>query len=417
MPIPCSASAPLHNTVGQDGKIKARGLKPPRLGGDFNMKRIVPLVAGLCLLASLFATPVLAQPPLPHAFYGTVEINGNPAPEGTEVEVRSEGEEVKTGVEGNPITVKADEAGKYGGPDAFDPKLLAKGFIEDGTILTFYVDDIEAETDPATVEWLSGWVSEVNLSAEITVRRGGGGGGGAPRDTTPPQISNILLCPEGVTETTADICWITDERSTSQVEYWTSPSMLSPLDETMVTEHHVELTGLTPCTTYNYRTMSVDEADNLAVSDVCTCTTLGEAAATAFASSDLSISPGECYCGEAVTICALVTNTSSCPGSCTVTLEINGAIEATEDVTLSAGASEEVTFTTSKDAADIYSVAVNGLSGSFTVKEELAPPTAPPEEAPPEVKPPLNWTLIGGIIAGVIIVGLLIFFVVRRRAA
>ena len=97
-------------------------------------------------------------------------------------------------------------------------------------------------------------------------------------------------------------------------------------------------------------------------------------------------------------------------------LKINGAAEATEEVTVSAGATKKVAFTTVKGVAGSYSVDVNGLSGSFTVKK-VAPPTAPPEVAPPEVKPPIKWPLIGGIIAGVVvIVGLGVFFWMRRRA-
>ncbi|MBA7556340.1 hypothetical protein ES705_49042 [subsurface metagenome] len=43
----------------------------------------------------------------------------------------------------------------------------------------------------------------------------------------------------------------------------------------------------------------------------------------------------------------------------------------------------------------------------------VAPPVAPPEVIPP---PEMNWPLIGGIIAGAIVFGLLIYFLVRRRA-
>jgi hypothetical protein len=245
---------------------------------------------------------------------------------------------------------------------------------------------------------------------------GGGGGGGAARDTTPPRISNVSLCPVDVAETTADICWTTDEKSTSQVEYWTSPSMLSPIDETYVIEHHVQLTGLTPGTTYHYKTMSKDKAGNLAVSDVYTFTTKGKAPAAAFTSCCLRISPSEVNIGEEVTISVSVNNTGNATGSCEVTLKINGVVEAAMKVTLDAGASEEVTFTTAKDVAGTYSVAVDGVSGSFTVKEKPTLPPPPPEKEAPPAKP-LNWPLIGGIIAAVVIVGLLIFFLARRRAA
>ena len=105
---------------------------------------------------------------------------------------------------------------------------------------------------------------------------GGGWVGGVVADTEPPEISDVCVCDEGVTETTADICWRTTELGTSQVEYWTSPKKFSPLDESLVTNHHVKLTGLTPGTTYHYRTLSKDRAGNLVKSAEYTFTTLGE---------------------------------------------------------------------------------------------------------------------------------------------
>ncbi|MBA7681261.1 hypothetical protein ES703_89599 [subsurface metagenome] len=137
----------------------------------------------------------------------------------------------------------------------------------------------------------------------------------------------------------------------------------------------------------------------------------------AFVTSDLSITPAEVDIGGEVTIRVSVTNTGTASGSYEVTLKIEDVVVATEEMTLDAGASEMVTFTTSKDVAGSYSVDVDGLGGSFTVKEEVAPaPPPPPVPPPPEVKPPFNWPLVGGIIAGVVVVGLLIFFLVRRRA-
>ncbi|GAH34511.1 unnamed protein product, partial [marine sediment metagenome] len=59
---------------------------------------------------------------------------------------------------------------------------------------------------------------------------------------------------------------------------------------------------------------------------------------------DLSISPSEVDIGEEVTISVLVTNTGSASGSYEVTLKIDGAVEASKEVTLNAGASKEVTF-------------------------------------------------------------------------
>ena len=145
---------------------------------------------------------------------------------------------------------------------------------------------------------------------------------------------------------------------------------------------------------------------------------IAHAAPAAFSASNLSIQPSEVQPKEAVTITLSVANTGGTEGSYAVVLKINDVAEATKEVTVDAGASKEVTFTTSKDVAGSYSVAVNGLSGSFTVKEKPVPaPPPPPPAPPPEVKAVINWPVVGGIIAVVVVVGLLIFFLVVRRRA
>ena len=117
------------------------------------------LLAGLL---TLFTTPVYAQgvPALPHAFYGTVKINGSPAPVGTEVELRGEG--VQAGVEGNPVVTVV--AGIYATSNPLESKLVVQGDIAEGAILTFYVNGVATGH---TAEWRSGELTEVNLTAII----------------------------------------------------------------------------------------------------------------------------------------------------------------------------------------------------------------------------------------------------------
>jgi hypothetical protein len=132
----------------------------------------------------------------------------------------------------------------------------------------------------------------------------------------------------------------------------------------------------------------------------------------------LSVTPSKVKPAEQVTISVLITNTGSSEGSYTVVLEINGAEEAENEMTLGAGKSETVTFTIMKETEGSYTVNIDDKTGQFDVIP-LAPPTPEPTEAPP-VAPPTNWGLIGGIIAGCLIVvgGLLVyFFVWRRRGA
>ncbi len=116
----------------------------------------------LAVLLTLFTSPVYAQaiPALPHAFYGTVKVNGSLAPMGTEVEARGEG--VQTGVGNNPIVITI--AGSYGSPNPLEPKLVVQGDIADGAILTFYVN---GAATGHTAEWHSGELTEVNLTAII----------------------------------------------------------------------------------------------------------------------------------------------------------------------------------------------------------------------------------------------------------
>jgi hypothetical protein len=126
----------------------------------------------------------------------------------------------------------------------------------------------------------------------------------------------------------------------------------------------------------------------------------------AFEVSSLSISPTEVDIGETLNITILVANTGGQSGSYKVILKINGVAEVDKEVAINAGASEQVSFSIARDTAGIYSVDVNGLTGSFEVKQ-------PVEPAP--VKP-TNWWLIGGIITAVVVVGSVIYlFLIRRR--
>ncbi|GAG99655.1 unnamed protein product, partial [marine sediment metagenome] len=97
-----------------------------------------------------------------------------------------------------------------------------------------------------------------------------------------------------------------------------------------------------------------------------TVTPLAPPAPAAFSVSSLSVLPAEVEPGETVTIAVLVANTGGEAGSYQVTLVINDLVEATKEVTVRAGLSKEVTFSVTREEADSYTVAVNGLSDSFT---------------------------------------------------
>ena len=111
------------------------------------------------------------------------------------------------------------------------------------------------------------------------------------------------------------------------------------------------------------------------------------------------VTPEKVRVGETVTITADVANTGEAEGSYSVVLKINGVVEATKEITVNAGFSKEVTFIISKDVAGTYSVEVDGLTGSFTVK--------------PVVPKPINWAVIVWTFDAIMV--LVYFLVVRRR--
>jgi len=92
-------------------------------------------------------------------------------------------------------------------------------------------------------------------------------------DVTVPIIRNIA--PSFLNFATGTISWITDEPSTSQVEYGTNTSYASSttLKTEATTTHSVGLTGLLGSTTYHFRVQSTDASSNTATSDDQTFTT------------------------------------------------------------------------------------------------------------------------------------------------
>jgi len=148
-------------------------------------------------------------------------------------------------------------------------------------------------------------------------------------------------------------------------------------------------------------------------------------APAAFSTSALNISPAEVNIRESVTISVTVTNTGDLAGSYEVSLKIDNVVAQTKVIELAGSSEQKVTFSAAKDTAGIYTVDVNGISGSFVVKEEaplvvteekpLTPALEPAPAPEPTPTPKYNWWLTGGIIAGVIAAGLLSFFLVRKR--
>lgn len=85
-------------------------------------------------------------------------------------------------------------------------------------------------------------------------------------DVTPPNYGEVRV--EGITRTTADVKWSTDENANTRVEYGTTTSYgsMTAIAPAMVNQHVAPLTGLTEDTFYHYRVKSVDSSGNEVIS-------------------------------------------------------------------------------------------------------------------------------------------------------
>ncbi len=85
--------------------------------------------------------------------------------------------------------------------------------------------------------------------------------------------------------------------------------------------------------------------------------------------TSLTISPGEVAPGESVEIKVEVSNLGEKSGEKELTLKVNGEIEEAKTIMVEGGEKKTVTFKVARSKPGLYLVEVDGLQGSFTVKE------------------------------------------------
>ncbi len=135
----------------------------------------IVLIMSVAVLLSLCTTVIYAQslPPLPHAFHGKVNINGDPAPIGTLVEAVGEGVTISP-TPGNPVVTTV--VGQYGSisdaQGAASRALIVQGDIAEGATITFYVNGVSTEQ---TWEWQSGELTHLDLAVTIADFKGSSG--------------------------------------------------------------------------------------------------------------------------------------------------------------------------------------------------------------------------------------------------
>ena len=149
-------------------------------------------------------------------------------------------------------------------------------------------------------------------------------------------------------------------------------------------------------------------------------TTDSGAPTVSFDISGLDINPKTASPGTTLNISAMVINKGGASGQYIVVLSINNAQEAEEQITLTAGASQRISFTTSRDVPATYTVSLNGLGGSFVITEKTVtsqPDSAVQQPTPPSSPEALNrgWVTFTAIVAASVVIGTVIFVMFRRK--
>jgi hypothetical protein len=109
------------------------------------------------------------------------------------------------------------------------------------------------------------------------------------------------------------------------------------------------------------------DSEDITITVIASPDATPKSGAVVFSITGLSINPSKVNAGKKVNIRATVTNSGNAAGDYEAVLKINGVIEAINLVTVPAGSSVIVSFTSVQDDPGVYEVDVNGLTGSFEV--------------------------------------------------
>ncbi|MBV9582295.1 MAG: fibronectin type III domain-containing protein, partial [Chloroflexi bacterium] len=164
---------------------------------------------------------------------------------------------------------------------------------DDATVtqLQFYVDGQAVGTPLTSAPYAFTWTT-AGLSAAVphaisaratdALGRSGGSASVNVQVDNGPAISDVVATP-GLTASSANVTWTTDVPADGQVEYGLTANygLTTPVDSLVDVRHAMQLTGLSPGTTYHYRVRSHDAASALTLSPDATLTTTDADSASA----------------------------------------------------------------------------------------------------------------------------------------
>jgi PKD repeat protein len=150
-----------------------------------------------------------------------------------------------------------------------------------GKVTTYKVSNLPNATYFFAVTAYNTALTESGYSSEVSKS--------VANDVTGPVISGVYTGAPGVD--TATVNWMTDEASTSQVQYGmtTAYGYTTQLNTALATNHIQSISGLSPSTLYHYRVVSRDSAGNSTSSPDYTFTTAAPADVTPPAVANIQV--------------------------------------------------------------------------------------------------------------------------------
>jgi hypothetical protein len=331
-----------------------------------------------CLIAilTLFAITsqaAFASPGIPNQFYGTLTINGSPAPAGYTVTAKVNGAD-------SGASTTTDSQGRYG----YSPVFMVPG--SQGGSVTFFVNGVQASQ---SATFAAGGINQLNLTVS----------GSVPASSTPPPTPTPTPTP---TQTTTP--------DTSQTPQWptnttTPPPPSTPPPSTPAT---------TPSPTYSAPSSgspaaapSSPPASTPSPTPSYSSSPSNTPSVAAYSFSDLTVAPEVANAGDAITATVRVVNGGSSGDAQNIVLKVNGRNAAQKIVTVDPGKSQIIDFTFTENTAGSYTVNVQDLTAMLQV--QAAPASAP------AAANGLSMPVIIIIAAGILLVIVLAVMLIARQ--
>ena len=202
--------------------------------------------------------------------------------------------------------IQISSISETGATISWDSDEPGSSLVEYGTTISYGTSTSETDTSPRVIHHevlLSGLTGSTTYHFRVKSKDDAGTPNegvssdqtfsttSAP-DATPPNISNIASDP---THNSVQITWDTDEDASSIVEYGTTMSYGTSTSETdtspRVSSHTVNISGLSPSTTYHFKVSSKDAANNTGESTDQTFTTSAAPDVTPPTISNINVTP------------------------------------------------------------------------------------------------------------------------------